>query len=139
MDFDLIALLVFLFPLAFSPGPGNMLFAANGARFGIRATFWASMGYHIATAATDGFLGRRDLASAESQGIRDHQPHVVVGVLLTVLAVVSSFTLWNMGETLIDEALKESLAPADRDALSEPFKTPSIELHIRFTSVTIVR
>ena len=44
-----IALLVFLFPLAYSPGPGNMFFAANGARFGFRATIPANTGYHIAT------------------------------------------------------------------------------------------
>ncbi len=44
-----IALIVFLFPLAYSPGPGNMFFAANGARFGFRATIPATMGYHIAT------------------------------------------------------------------------------------------
>lgn len=44
-----IALVIFLFPLAFSPGPGNMFFAANGARFGFRATLAANAGYHIAT------------------------------------------------------------------------------------------
>jgi len=43
------ALLVFLFPLAYSPGPGNLFFAAAGARFGARATIAASAGYHIAT------------------------------------------------------------------------------------------
>lgn len=43
------ALLLFLLPLAYSPGPGNMIFAANGARFGLRATLPASVGYHIAT------------------------------------------------------------------------------------------
>lgn len=32
------ALLLFLFPLAWSPGPGNMTFAANAARFGLVAT-----------------------------------------------------------------------------------------------------
>ncbi len=42
-------LIVFLFPLAFSPGPGNMFFAANGARFGLRATLPANLGYHAAT------------------------------------------------------------------------------------------
>lgn len=46
---DVIAFLTFLFPLAYSPGPGNMVFAANGARFGIRATLRASAGHHIAT------------------------------------------------------------------------------------------
>lgn len=44
-----LALVVFLFPLAFSPGPGNLFFAANGARFGIRATIPANLGYHAAT------------------------------------------------------------------------------------------
>lgn len=43
------ALLMFLFPLAYSPGPGNMFFAANGARFGLPATLPASAGYHVAT------------------------------------------------------------------------------------------
>ena len=44
-----VALIIFLFPLAYSPGPGNMFFAANGARFGVRATWPANIGYHIAT------------------------------------------------------------------------------------------
>lgn len=43
------ALILFLFPLAYSPGPGNLFFAANGARFGLRATIPATMGYHMAT------------------------------------------------------------------------------------------
>ncbi len=44
-----IKLVLFLFPLAYSPGPGNMFFAANGARFGFAATISANAGYHIAT------------------------------------------------------------------------------------------
>ena len=44
-----IALIIFLFPLAYSPGPGNMFFAANGARFGFVATVPLNIGYHIAT------------------------------------------------------------------------------------------
>ncbi|MEX0361808.1 MAG: LysE family translocator [Allomuricauda sp.] len=43
------ALVFFLFPLAYSPGPGNLFFAANGARFGLRSTIPATTGYHIAT------------------------------------------------------------------------------------------
>ncbi|MGL5012520.1 MAG: LysE family translocator [Paracoccaceae bacterium] len=43
------ALILFLFPLAYSPGPGNMFFAAIGARFGTRASIPASAGYHAAT------------------------------------------------------------------------------------------
>lgn len=44
-----IALVLFLFPLAYSPGPGNMFFAANGARFGFRSTVPSNIGYHVAT------------------------------------------------------------------------------------------
>ena len=44
-----IALLLFLLPLAYSPGPGNIFFAAIGARFGLRACIPAIGGYHVAT------------------------------------------------------------------------------------------
>jgi threonine/homoserine/homoserine lactone efflux protein len=46
---EILALLLFLLPLAYSPGPGNLVFAANGARFGLRATLPATLGYHAAT------------------------------------------------------------------------------------------
>lgn len=49
MTQTLPALLLFLFPLAYSPGPGNLFFAASGARFGLRATLPANLGYHVAT------------------------------------------------------------------------------------------
>ncbi len=42
-------LLLFLFPLAYSPGPGNMFFAALGARYGVAASLPATLGYHAAT------------------------------------------------------------------------------------------
>ncbi len=45
----LLALILFLVPLAYSPGPGNLFFAANGARFGFWATLPANAGYHLAT------------------------------------------------------------------------------------------
>jgi len=44
-----LSLIVFLFPLAYSPGPGNMVFAAIGARFGLHAAMPALAGYHLAT------------------------------------------------------------------------------------------
>ena len=52
-----IALMAFLFPLAYSPGPGNMFFVALGARFGTVATLSANAGYHIATLVVTGLLG----------------------------------------------------------------------------------
>jgi len=42
-----LALVLFLFPLAYSPGPGNMFFAAIGGRFGLRASVPATIGYHV--------------------------------------------------------------------------------------------
>ncbi|APG46104.1 LysE family translocator [Phaeobacter porticola] len=59
----MFALLLFLFPLAYSPGPGNLFFAANGARFGFRATLPATLGYHIATAMVTLMIGSGLLAA----------------------------------------------------------------------------
>ncbi len=44
-----LALLLFLAPLAYSPGPGNLVFAAIGARDGWLGSVPASVGYHLAT------------------------------------------------------------------------------------------
>lgn len=44
-----LQLVIFLFPLAYSPGPGNMFFAASGAKFGVLKTLPCSFGYHLAT------------------------------------------------------------------------------------------
>jgi threonine/homoserine/homoserine lactone efflux protein len=60
-----IALILFLFPLAYSPGPGNMFFAANGARFGFRSTVPANMGYHIATWIVTAAIGLGFIAALD--------------------------------------------------------------------------
>ena len=70
-----LALLVFLFPLAYSPGPGNLFFAALSARFGTRASVPATTGYHLATwvvtaAIGLGFAGVADAAPAAFEVIR---------------------------------------------------------------------
>lgn len=57
------ALLLFLLPLAYSPGPGNLFFAAAGARFGLRATWAASLGYHLATWLVTAAIGFGSLAA----------------------------------------------------------------------------
>ena len=54
---EIFALIIFLFPLAFSPGPGNMFFAANGARFGFVNTLSANFGYHLATIIVTFLIG----------------------------------------------------------------------------------
>ena len=53
----ILTLLIFLFPLAFSPGPGNMFFAANGAKFGFVNTLSANIGYHLATVVVTFLIG----------------------------------------------------------------------------------
>lgn len=52
-----VALLVFLFPLAYSPGPGNAFFAAIGASRGVKAAIPALAGYHVATLIVTALLG----------------------------------------------------------------------------------
>ena len=52
-----LALLLFLLPLAYSPGPGNMFFAAIGGRFGLRASVPATTGYHLATFVVTAAIG----------------------------------------------------------------------------------
>lgn len=44
-----LALILFLVPLAWSPGPGNLFFAALGANAGLKGSWPASIGYHGAT------------------------------------------------------------------------------------------
>lgn len=61
-----IALVVFLLPLAYSPGPGNLFFAANGARFGFRATVPANVGYHVATWIVTAAIGLGFIAALEA-------------------------------------------------------------------------
>lgn len=52
-----IALLVFLFPLAYSPGPGNAFFAVIGASAGFRAAVRPLVGYHVATVVVTALVG----------------------------------------------------------------------------------
>ncbi len=52
-----LALIVFLFPLAYSPGPGNTFFAALGASGGLRSAVPALIGYHAATFVVTAAIG----------------------------------------------------------------------------------
>lgn len=72
----LLSLLIFLFPLAYSPGPGNMFFAANGARFGFRATLRANIGYHLATWLVTAAIG------LGAYGILAQQPEIFTALKL---------------------------------------------------------
>jgi len=79
-----IALIAFLFPLAYSPGPGNLFFAANGARFGLAATLKANFGYHLATWLVTAALGLGFIAAL------DRFP----GIFLILKGAGSLYVLW---------------------------------------------
>ncbi len=80
----ILPLLIFLFPLAFSPGPGNMVFAAAGARFGLRATLPANVGYHIATLVVTVLIG---LGFAEAMSL-------FPGLFAVIKVAGSLYVLW---------------------------------------------
>lgn len=99
-----IALVLFLFPLAYSPGPGNMFFAANGARFGFRATIPANVGYHIATWIVTAAIGFGFVAAIEQ-----------FPQLFTMLKIAGSlYVLWIAWKMLKAGALEgvEDAKPA---------------------------
>ena len=62
---QIVALVIFLFPLAYSPGPGNLFFAANGARFGVRSILTSTLGYHVATWNVNVLIGLGFVAALE--------------------------------------------------------------------------
>jgi threonine/homoserine/homoserine lactone efflux protein len=58
VDFHVMtALVIFLLPLAYSPGPGNAFFASIGASHGLRAAIPALLGYHAATFVVTAMIG----------------------------------------------------------------------------------
>lgn len=78
------ALILFLFPLAYSPGPGNLFFAANGARFGLRSTIPATTGYHMATWLVTVAIGLGFAAVI----------HKHPGIFSTIKVLGSLYVLW---------------------------------------------
>lgn len=104
MHQTVLGLILFLFPLAYSPGPGNMFFAANGARFGFKATIPANVGYHLATWIVTAAIGFGFLATIEK-----------FPQLFTLLKVAGSlYVLWIAWKLLKAGTLQgaESAKPA---------------------------
>lgn len=101
MTTTIAALIVFLFPLAYSPGPGNMFFAANGARFGIRATLPANAGYHLATWIVTATIGCGVLSVFTTHP----------GLFQTLKLVGSLYVLW-LAWTLFRSAGSDAAAEA---------------------------
>lgn len=84
-----LTLTLFLFPLAYSPGPGNVFFAANGARFGFRSTLPANAGYHVATWVMTAAIGFGFIAAL------DRFPQIFA-MLKTAGAVYVLWIAWKM-------------------------------------------
>lgn len=82
----------------YSPGPGNMFFAENGARFGFRSTVPASVGYHIATWIVTAAIGFGFIAAL------DRFPQIFL-----VLKVAGSlYVLWLAWKFFKSGALEEN-------------------------------
>ncbi len=101
-----IALVLFLFPLAYSPGPGNLFFAANGARFGLRSTIPASAGYHIATWLVTLAIGLGLAAIV----------HEYPEVFATIKVLGSLYVLW-----LAWKLLRSGMMKSDQEPTSASF------------------
>ncbi|MBV7380375.1 LysE family translocator [Maritimibacter sp. DP4N28-5] len=95
-----IALIVFLAPLAYSPGPGNLFFAANGARFGFRATLPANVGYHAATWLVTIAIGLGFLALVEN----------VPGVFAFIRMAGAAYVLWLAAKLIRSGAIEDGSA-----------------------------
>ena len=91
MTLYIFTLVAFLLPLAYSPGPGNLFFAALGARFGIAATLPANAGYHIATFVLT-LLGGAGLVST----LDPHSP--LFSALKTAGALYVLWIAWKMAQ-----------------------------------------
>lgn len=93
MFYTLAALVIFLFPLAYSPGPGNMVFSANGARFGFAATLPANIGYHLATFIVTAAIGLGFVAAMD----KFHQASGLLRVAGSLYVLWLSWTFVRAG------------------------------------------
>jgi threonine/homoserine/homoserine lactone efflux protein len=95
------ALILFLFPLAYSPGPGNLFFAANGARFGLRSTIPATTGYHAATWLVTVAIGLGFAAVI----------HKYPGIFTSIKVLGSLYVLWLAWKLLRSGMLRTDQKP----------------------------
>lgn len=92
-------LILFLIPLAFSPGPGNLFFSALAARFGAKATLPALVGYHLATLSVTVLVGLGfQLGTGDNEG--------VTKLLASVGALYVLYLAWKLATSEISTAPK---------------------------------
>jgi threonine/homoserine/homoserine lactone efflux protein len=98
MSHPIAALLIFLFPLAYSPGPGNLFFAANAARFGFAATIPANIGYHLATWLVTAAIGSGFLTALQ-QAPQIYGTLKIAGVLYVLWLAAKLFRAGTLSGT----------------------------------------
>ncbi|UWQ78620.1 LysE family translocator [Leisingera sp. S132] len=102
------ALIVFLFPLAYSPGPGNLFFAANAARFGFAATVPANAGYHLATWVVTAAIGLGFVAAMD-------QAPQLFAALKTAGALYVLWLAWKLARAGAVEGTQQARAASFTD------------------------
>lgn len=103
----IIALVAFLFPLAYSPGPGNSFFAAIGATRGPKAAITPLLGYHVATLAVTVLIGMGFGLALITQ------PNFVM-----ILSVAGALYVFYIAYCFLREAMSPSVAENDSAAVS---------------------
>lgn len=94
-----LPLVLFLVPLAFSPGPGNLFFAALAARYGSTATMPALAGYHVATFSVTVVVGLGFELSAGSN-------EALMRLLASLGALYVLYLAWKLASSAISSAPK---------------------------------
>ena len=77
----LVATLVFIIPMCFSPGPNNVLCAAHGSQHGFKATLKLISGMAVGWSALGLFVGGATVFIQENQGFFDILTYVGAGYI----------------------------------------------------------
>ncbi len=102
-----LALVLFLLPLAYSPGPGNTFFATIGAARGLRAAVPALAGYHVATLLVTALIGL-------GVGVAVLSNPVVAKVLAAAGSIYVLWLAWSFVRAARASATDPQRAPAER-------------------------
>ncbi|WP_409522579.1 LysE family translocator [Nitrincola sp. MINF-07-Sa-05] len=115
---ETIALIAFLFPLAYSPGPGNLFFASLGYGVGVRRSLPSNFSYHMATWIVTFLIGM-GLGMAVISNLYVSITLKYVGALYVAYLGYLFFTASTMDETITSNK-KTDLATGAMLLLTNP-------------------
>lgn len=98
----LLAMITFLFPLAYSPGPGNSFFASVGASHGLRGAMPSLIGYHVATFVVTVLIG----LGMKLTVLADHR-------VATALAIAGGLYMLWLGYLFVRAALSAPVSDGE--------------------------